>query len=211
MQSPNIPNIPKYPNSTQSRPGYEYLVAYQLGKVIQDMTVEFCDCNISKKSRTHDQMVQAARSNPQNVAEGYTAESLKSYIFLVGVAHGSNEELTKDFQDFLRQRGMQIWPKDDSRVRVVREFRVHWNTPTSPNSPSTTLNIPKLPADPEEAANLLLTLCQMEGFLLKKLAESLKIKHEEEGGITEKLYRKRIAFRNSHSNPPTTPKPQANP
>jgi len=80
-----------------NRPGYEYLSAYQLGKVIQDLTVIFCDRFISKKSRTHDQMIQAARSNSQNVAEGYTAESLKSYIFLTGVAHGSNEELTKIF------------------------------------------------------------------------------------------------------------------
>ncbi|KKP57709.1 MAG: hypothetical protein UR51_C0012G0006 [Candidatus Moranbacteria bacterium GW2011_GWF1_34_10] len=53
-----------------SRPGYEYLTAYQLGKVIQDLTVEFCNRFIDKKSRTHDQMVQAARSNSQNIAEG---------------------------------------------------------------------------------------------------------------------------------------------
>jgi four helix bundle suffix protein len=158
--------------------------------------VEFCDRNISKKSRTHDQMVQAGRSNPQNVAEGHTAESLKSYIFLVGVAHGSNEELTKDFQDFLRQRNLSIWEKDNPRVRDFRGFRVRWISPTS-------LNIPKLPNNPEEAANFLLTLCQMEGFLLKKLAESLKKKHEQEGGFTENLYKKRIAFRNSQ--PPQHP------
>jgi four helix bundle suffix protein len=170
------------------RPGYEYLVAFMLGKVIQDLTVEFCDCFVNKKSRTHDQMVQAARSNPQNIAEGYTAESLKSYIFLTGVAHGSNEELTKDFQDFLRQRNLPIWEKTDQRVRDFRGFRVGWISLTS-------LNTPKLSMNPTEAANFLLTLCQMEGFLLTKLAESLKKKHETEGGFTEKLYRKRIEFR----------------
>jgi restriction system protein len=178
-------------NNQVSRPGYEYLITFMLGKVIQDLTAEFCETWINKASRTHDQMIQAARSNPQNVAEGYTAESLKSYIFLVGVAHGSNEELAKDFQDFLRQKKFSTWPKDDLRVRAFREFRVHW---VSPN----TLNTPTLPADPEEAANFLLTLCQMESFLLKKHADSLKKKHEEEGGFTENLYKKRIEFRNKN-------------
>jgi four helix bundle suffix protein len=174
-----------------NRPGYEYLSAYQLGKVIQDLTVIFCDRFISKKSRTHDQMIQAARSNSQNVAEGYTAESLKSYIFLTGVAHGSNEELTKDYQDFLRQRNLSIWDKNDSRVRVFRDFRAAWIT-------SNTLNTPILSQNEEEAANFLLTLCQMEGFLLKRLAESLKKKHETKGGFTENLYKKRVAYRSNN-------------
>ena len=178
-------------NKNFSRPGYEYLAAYQLGKVIQDLTVEFCDRFVDKKSRTHDQMVQAARSNPQNVAEGFTAESLKSYLFLAGVARGSNEELAKDFQDFLRQRNLEIWPKNHPKVRVFREFRVCWVSPTS-------INTPTLPNDPEQAANMLLTFCQMDGFLLGKLTESLKKKHETEGGLTEKLYRKRVEFRKKH-------------
>ncbi len=174
----------------QSRPGYEYLTTYMLGKVIQDLTVEFCNRWIDRKSRTHDQMVQAARSNPQNIAEGYTVESLKSYIMLVGVAHGSNEELAKDYQDFLRQRNFHIWSKDDPRVRVFREFRVIWVSPTS-------LNTPKLPNNPEQAANFLLTLCNLEGFLIKRHVDSLKLKHEREGGFSENLYRKRIEFRRS--------------
>ena len=190
-------------NKNFSRPGYEYLAAYQLGKVIQDLTVEFCDRFVDKKSRTHDQMVQAARSNPQNVAEGFTAESLKSYLFLAGVARGSNEELAKDFQDFLRQRNLEIWEKNHPKVLEFRKFRAQWVPPTS-------LNTPTLPNDPEQAANMLLTFCQMDGFLLGKLTESLKKKHETEGGLTEKLYRKRIAFRNSQ-NPPTPSNPQKSP
>jgi four helix bundle protein len=121
------------------RPSYEYLAAYMLGKAIQDLTVEFCNRWIEKRSRTHDQMVQAARSNPQNIAEGSTGESLKSYIKLAGVAHGSNEELTKDFQDFLRQRNLPIWPKEHPKVQEFRKFRVRWTSPNSPtpqNSPS---------------------------------------------------------------------------
>lgn len=173
---------------TLTRPGYEYLSAYTLGKVIQDLTVQFCNRYINIKSRTHDQMVQAARSNCQNIAEGYSNPSLKAYIKLAGIAYGSNEELTKDYQDFLRQRNLRIWEKNNSKVRVFREFRAVWISPTS-------LNTPKLPNTPDEAANMLLTFCNMEGFLLKKLVASLIEKHEKEGGLTERLYQKRTEYR----------------
>ena len=174
-----------------SRPGYEYLSAYMLGKVIQDLTVEFCNRYIDKKSRTHDQMVQAARSNCQNVAEGYSNPSLKGYIKLAGIAYGSNEELTKDYQDFLRQRNLPIWDKNDNKVREFRGVRVFWVTPTS-------LNTPKLPNSPVEAANMLLTFCNLDGFLLKRLVDSLMEKHEREGGLTEKMYNKRINYRKNN-------------
>lgn len=174
-----------------TRPGYEYLSAYMLGKVIQDLTVEFCNHYIEKKSRTHDQMVQAARSNCQNVAEGYSNPSLKGYIKLAGIAYGSNEELTKDYQDFLRQRNLPIWDKNDAKIREFREFRAFWVTPTS-------LNTPKLPNSPIEAANMLLTFCSLDGFLLKRLVVSLLEKHEKEGGLTEKMYKKRVEYRKNY-------------
>ena len=174
-----------------TRPGYEYLSAYTLGKIIQDLTVEFCNKYIDYKSRTHDQMVQAARSNCQNVAEGHSNPSLKGYIKLAGIAYGSNEELTKDYQDFLRQRNLPIWDKNNVKIRVFREFRAFWIS-------STSLNIPNLPNSPAEAANMLLTFCNMEGFLLKKLVVSLLEKHEKEGGLTEELYRKRVEYRKIH-------------
>jgi len=176
-------------NST--RPGYEYLAAYMLGKVIQDLTVDFCNRYIDRKSRTHDQMVQAARSNCQNVAEGYSNPSLKGYIKLAGIAYGSNEELTKDYQDFLRQNNLPIWDKNDPKIREFRDFRVSWVTPTS-------LNTPKLPNSPIEAANMLLTFCNLDGFLLKRLVNSLLEKHKKEGGLTEKMYKMRIEYRRNH-------------
>ncbi len=174
-----------------TRPGYEYLSAYMLGKVIQDLTVEFCNRYIDRKSRTHDQMVQAARSNCQNVAEGYSNPSLKGYIKLAGIAYGSNEELTKDYQDFLRQKNLPIWGKNDPKVRGFRAFRAFWVTPTS-------LNTPKLPNSPVEAANMLLTFCNLDGFLPRRLVASLLEKHEKEGGLTEKMYKKRIDYRRNH-------------
>lgn len=181
-----------------SRPGYEYLSAYMLGKIIQDLTVIFCNRFLKNPKdpnfpnyRQIDQMVQAARSNCQNVAEGYINPSLKGYIKLAGIAYGSNEELTKDYQDFLRQRNLSIWDKNHAKVRVFREFRAVW---TSQNS----LNTPNLPNDPTEAANMLLTFCNLDGFLLKKLVASLLEKHEKEGGLTEELYKRRINYRKSH-------------
>jgi len=133
-------------------------------------------------------MTQAARSIPQNIAEGYTQESLKGYIYLTGIAHGSNEELGKDYLSFLKKNKLAIWPKDHPKVRGFRNFRVEWKSPTS-------LNTPTLSNDPQEAANMLLTFCNMEGYLLKKLVESLKEKHKTEGGLTEKLYRERTKKR----------------
>lgn len=174
-----------------TRPGYEYLSAYMLGKVIQDLTVEFCNRYIDKKLRTYDQMIQAARSNCQNVAEGYSNPSLKGYIKLAGIAYGSNEELTKDYQDFLRQRNLVIWDKNNPKVREFRAFRVVWETPTS-------LNTPTLPNSRVEAANMLLTFCNLDGFLFKRFVQSLMEKHEKEGGLTEKLYKKRITYRSSY-------------
>ncbi len=180
----NTPNSQKSPNSSSgSRPSYEYLVVYMLGKVIQDLTVQFCERFVDKFSRTRDQMVQAARSNPQNIAEGSTQESLKSYIQLAGVAKGSNEELTKDYQDFLRQHNLPTWDKDHLKVREFRGFRVVWVL----NSPNT-LNTPTLSKDPTEAGNMLLTFCNLEGFLLRKHVDSLIEKHAKEGGLSERLY-----------------------
>jgi restriction system protein len=191
-----------------TRPGYEYLSAYMLGKVIQDLTVKFCDLFLKNPkfpnfpNRQIDQMVQAARSNCQNIAEGFSNPSLKGYIKLAGIAYGSNEELTKDYQDFLRQRNLETWNKNDPKVRGFREFRAVWIS-------STSLNTPNLPKHPVVAANMLLTLCNMEGFLLKKLVASLLEKHEKEGGFTEELYRKRTEYRKNH--PQTTELPKTKP
>lgn len=179
----------------ENRPGYEYLIVYMLGRVIYDLTVEFCQRYLKDPKdpkypnyRQIEQMEQAGRSNPQNIAEGFTQPSLKGYIKLSGIAFGSNEELTKDYEDFLRQRKLLIWSKDHPRIREFRGFRVAWID-------QKTLNTPTLPKDRVEAANMMLTLCNLEGYLLRKHVNSLKKKHENEGGLTETLYRKRRAKR----------------
>ena len=90
--------------------GYRSLKSYQMAEIVFDGTAVFCDRFIDKRSRTHDQMVQAARSGKQNIAEGSMASgtSKKTELKLVGVARASLEELLIDYQDFLRQRGLPL-------------------------------------------------------------------------------------------------------
>jgi four helix bundle protein len=92
--------------------GYRKLKSFQLAQLIYDVTVRFCERYIDRRSRTHDQMVQAARSGVQNIAEGSQASgtSKKTELKLTNVARSSLEELRLDYQDFLRQRGLQEWP-----------------------------------------------------------------------------------------------------
>lgn len=168
--------------------GYKNLTVYMLSCVIYDLTVEFCNRYISKYSRTFDQMVQAARSGKQNIAEGHTFKSLKSYIKLLGVSHGSTKELHEDYEDFLRQRKLQLWRKDDTRVKVFRDFRVSWIS-------ENTLNTPNLPNNPEQAANMLITFCNLNEFLLLKLIKTLEQKFINEGGYSENLFKKRLQNR----------------
>lgn len=94
--------------------GYRKLKTFQLARLIYDVTVRFCDRYIEKRSRTHDQMVQAARSGTQNIAEGSqdSGTSKKIELKLTNIARGSFEELRLDYEDFLRQRGLPQWPPE---------------------------------------------------------------------------------------------------
>lgn len=178
--------------------GYEYLLSYKLTVPIYDYTVEFCRRWIDKKSRTVDQMTQAARSGMQNIAEGYSQESLASYIKLCGVAYGSLEELLQDYLSYSRQHKIPLWGKE-SVQRELGELRELWEmirkTKTFPESP----DFPELPESPERAVNLLVTLIHQASYLLAKLITSLKAKHEKEGGFSENLLRSRLAYRRHHA------------
>ena len=109
--------------------GYRELKSFQNAELVYDATVKFCDRFIEKRSRTHDQMVQAARSGRQNIAEGSQASgtSKKFELKLVGVARASLEELLLDYEDFLRQRGLVLWSKDHPTAKVVRRLAYEKN------------------------------------------------------------------------------------
>lgn len=178
--------------------GYEYLLVYKLTVVIYDLTVQFCNQYIPKNSRTHDQMVQAARSGMANIAEGNKHTSLKGYIYLTGIARGSIEELIQDYLAFARQNQIQILDKSETTKQIPQINKI-WQilkaTPTLPDHP----DFPDLPDTPEKTTNLMLTLTNQANYLLDKLINSLKDKHMKEGGLTENLYRRRTAFRSGKS------------
>lgn len=102
--------------------GYRKLKSFQVAQLVYDVTVRFCDNYIGKRSRTHDQMVQAARSGVQNIAEGSqaSATSKKTELKLTQVARASLEELRLDYEDFLRQRGFEAF---DPQHPVLRRFK----------------------------------------------------------------------------------------
>src|ERR1044072_6552089 len=105
--------------------GYRKLKSFQVAQLAYDVTVRFCDRYIDKRSRTHDQMVQAARSGVQNIAEGSQASgtSRKTELKLTSVARASLEELRLDYEDFLRHRALPKWPREDPRRAALIDGR----------------------------------------------------------------------------------------
>jgi four helix bundle protein len=109
--------------------GYRELASYQTAEIIYDATVVFCDRFVNKRLCTHDQMVQAARSGKQNIAEGSMASgtSKKTELKLRGVARASFEELLQDYQDYLRQHSLLLWGKDHQDAQKVRSLAYQKN------------------------------------------------------------------------------------
>jgi restriction system protein len=177
--------------------GYRELKSYQMAEVVHDATVVFCDRFIDRRSRTHDQMVQAARSGKQNIAEGSMASgtSKKTELKLIGVARASLEELQVDFQDYLRQHGLSLWGKDHQLARQVRGLCYQKD-----RSYTTYKTYLDPPAPGEVAANTLICLIHQTNFLLDQQLRSLEKEFLEEGGFTERLYRARTQARNRSRN-----------
>ncbi|MCU0500768.1 MAG: four helix bundle suffix domain-containing protein [Anaerolineae bacterium] len=201
--------------------GYRNLKSFQVAQLVYDVTVRFCDRYIDLRSRTHDQMVQAARSGVQNIAEGSQASgtSKKMELKLTNVARASLEELRLDYEDFLRQRELEMWPRHDPRrqelidrrpataddvaewAREVHEGKsgrggqggrsvsVERGEPSTASTPSTR------PTYPEIAANAALTLLAVATALLDRQLAAQAAAFEKEGGFTERLYRVRSAAR----------------
>lgn len=177
-----------------TKAGYEYLIAYKLTVPIYDYTIEFVKRWINYKSRTKDQMEQAARSGMANIPEGSKQKSLALYIKLAGVSRGSLEELLKDYLSYARQNKLRVLSKEECQ-REIGEIRQIWEiireSAVLPDSP----NFPDLPNNPERAVNLLVTLINQANFLIDKLIMSLEAKHEREGGFSENLLRKRMSYK----------------
>ncbi len=171
--------------------GYRKLRSFQVASAVYDGTVIFCDRFIEKRSRTHDQMVQAARSGVRNIEEGSVASatSKKTDLKLTNVARASLEELMRDYEDFLRQRGFRQWDPDSADAVAVRRMR------QSAGSDLTYLKT----APAEIAANTLLCLINQASYLLHRQLERLEKDFLEHGGFTERLYAARTKQRGGWS------------
>ena len=180
--------------------GYRKLRSFQTAELVYDGTVIFCDRFIDRRSRTHDQMVQAARSGRQNIAEGSmaSATSKKTELTLTNVARASLEELLLDYEDFLRQRRLPLWDKNSREALAVRGR--YQSAPTDSYDPH---GIAKATA--EVAANTLICLINQATYLLKRQIENQGRDFIEHGGFTERLYQARSDFKTKADKPAPAP------
>ncbi len=171
--------------------GYRKLLAYQRAEIVYDATVRFCADLLDKRDRTVDQMVQAARSGKQNIAEGSQASgtSKEFEIKLTSVARASLEELLIDYQDFLRTRSLQEWPKEHRYVKRLQELlRV-------PDSNYETFRKAVENDDIEIRANAIIGLIKVTNYLLDKQISRLEKDFLEKGGLRENMFKARVERR----------------
>jgi four helix bundle suffix protein len=167
--------------------GFRNLKSYQMAEIVYDGNTAFCDRWIGRCSRSHDQMVQAARSGKQNIAEGSMASgtSKKFELKLVGVARASLEELLLDYHDFLRQRKLPLWGKNHPQAQRIRKLVY------ASNRSYTTYRTYIEGTTPVVAANSLICLIHQTNFLLDQQLRQLEKQFLDQGGFTETLYRAR--------------------
>ncbi len=180
--------------------GYRKLRSFQCAQSVYDATVTFCDHFVDRRSRMRDQMVQAARSGVQNIAEGSmaSATSRKTELKLTNVARASLEELLLDYEDFLRQRGLRVWDKNSPEALAVRKL---YQSDKSDKSDGSDKSNPYsiATASAETAANTLICLINQASFLLGRQLQKLEQDFLSDGGFTERLYRHRLAARNGRN------------
>ena len=170
---------------------YRNLRVYKVTEIIYDITYYFTQKYLSKGDRTVDQMVQAARSGKQNIAEGNqaAATSSETEIKLTNVAKASLEELLIDYEDYLRVRKLEQWNKLHPRFETMRQYA---------RSEQIMKDYAKyiVRMTDEEIANLCITLIHQAIFMLFKLLEHMQERFVKEGGIKEIMYKARTEYRN---------------
>ncbi len=177
--------------------GYQELLSYQKALVVYDATLYFCDRFIGKRSRTHDQMVQAARSGKQNIIEGSQASgtSKETEIKLTNVARASQEELLEDYRDFMRSRRVEEWTTDHPYTRRLRQL----NRTRGANYETFKKGIEH--PDPAICANVIVGLIKLTNYLLDRQLKRMEQDFLDEGGLRERMTRARLAVR-SRLRPP---------
>lgn len=177
---------------------YRALVLYQKAECLYDITYYFAHNYLIKGDRTIDQMIQAARSGKQNIAEGSAAgaTSSETEIKLMNVARASFQELLTDYEDYLRVRNLEQWTADDPRSKKTRQVSIKHN-----DSEFYREAIKK--RSDETIANIAITILHQEDYMLRKLIERLQDDFVKNGGIKEQMFQARINYRNKkNSNNP---------
>lgn len=167
--------------------GYRNLRSYQKAEIVFDGTIYFCSKFFKKYDRTIDQMVQAARSGKQNIAEASmaSATSKETEIKLTNVARASLEELLLDYQDFLRTKKLKIWPIDSPEVKRFRELN------RTPDANYATFQKGIENPDPEVCANIMIGLIKVTTFLLNQQLKALEKEFIKKGGLRERMTKAR--------------------
>ena len=172
---------------------YRTLKAFQKAECVYDVTYYFANKFLQKGDRTIDQMVQAARSGKQNLAEGNIdgVTSKEMEIKLTNVNRASPHELLLDYEDYLRVRGLEQWPYNDPRCVQTRDFcKQHLD--------SAVYREKIKDRSDETIANIAITLIHQCDVLIKGLIEWQKKNFLENGGIKEEMYRARKAYRDNN-------------
>ena len=186
--------------------GYRFLKGFIFSRLVYDITVRFCERYIDKYSRTKDQMIQAARSGVQNIAEGSeaSATSKKTELKLTQVARASLEELKLDYEDYLRQNDLQIWERNnpyrqdliDHNYQTADQVAKWIVKSCKDQSHKTPVITEHQNLYPEYSANAALTLINLSCYFLDKQIDKLATEFKEKGGFTERLYNVRKEERN---------------
>jgi four helix bundle suffix protein len=195
-----VPEAPKTQKTMPENPegfipkhgGYRNLLTFQKSEIIYDGTVYFCNRFFRRYDRTIDQMVQAARSGKQNIAEASMASgtSKETEIKLTNVARASLEELLIDYQDFLRTNKLLEWEKESRLVVRLRELN------KTPNATYETFKRGIENENPEICANVMIGLIKVTGYLLSQQLKTLESAFINEGGLRERMTAARINKRN---------------
>lgn len=177
------------PSVLRKKTVYTDLHFYRKSDVLVQLTKAFCDRFLPKYGdRTVDQMVQAARSIKQNIAEGFTdgQTSFEVEIKLLGIAKGSNQELLEDYQDYLKHHGMTEWAESNmSRFNALRNFCKEYSDDNAyrPYYQRWT---------DEEMANCAICLCHMVDRAMTTFIEKRDREFVEQGGIRERMTAARL-------------------
>ncbi len=185
-----------------SKGNYRKLRCFQLAEHLYDITYVFCERFIAVSDRTKDQMIQAARSIKQNIAEGSCAAAMstQSELLLTNVGKSSQQELLLDYEDYLITRGLEQWQLGDPRLENVRQ--------ALRQRMSREYMIQKAKGWSDETlANVAITLAHQCDRMLAGLVAAQKRRFLENGGIKEQMTRARLAMRNQIN--PSSQSPQS--